>query len=108
MVPPLTKRAMLALAAGALILTLALGIRQTFGLFLGPVCLSLAVGREAFGLAMAVQNLLWGAAQPVAGALADRFGAAKVLAVGALAYAAGLVVMGGAETLGRSTSAVGS
>ena len=100
MVPPLTKRAMLALAAGALILTLALGIRQTFGLFLGPVCLSLAVGREAFGLAMAVQNLLGGAAQPVAGALADRFGAAKVLAVGALAYAAGLVVMGGAETLG--------
>jgi predicted MFS family arabinose efflux permease len=91
--------ATLALAAGALILTLAMGIRQSFGLFLGPVCLSLQVGREAFGLALAVQNLLWGAAQPFAGALADRFGAAKVLIAGALCYAGGLAVMGSADSL---------
>lgn len=89
----------LALAAGAVILTLAMGIRQSFGLFLGPVCLSLSVGREAFGLALAVQNLLWGAAQPFAGALADRFGSGKVLIAGALAYAGGLAVMGSADSL---------
>ncbi len=96
----LAPKAVLALTAGALILTIAMGVRQTFGLFLGPVCLSLAVGREQFGLAMAVQNLLWGAAQPVAGAFADRFGANKILLVGTLAYAGGLVVMGSAASLG--------
>jgi predicted MFS family arabinose efflux permease len=89
---------MLALAAGALILTLAMGIRQTFGLFMGPVCLALDIGREQFGFAMAVQNILWGAAQPFAGALADRFGALRVLLAGSLAYAFGLVLMATAGT----------
>ncbi|MDG4604008.1 MAG: MFS transporter [Defluviicoccus sp.] len=96
--PRLSTGALLALASGALILTLAMGIRQTFGLFMGPVCLALDIGREQFGLAMAVQNILWGAAQPFAGALADRFGALKVLLAGTLAYTGGLVLMASAGT----------
>ncbi|MDG4576349.1 MAG: MFS transporter [Defluviicoccus sp.] len=94
----LSTSALLALASGALILTLAMGIRQTFGLFMGPVCLALDIGREQFGLAMAVQNILWGAAQPFAGALADRFGALKVLLAGTFAYTGGLVLMASAGT----------
>ena len=50
-------------------------------------------GRDVFGLAIALQNLLWGLGQPFAGAIADRFGAVRVMIVGALLYAAGLVVM---------------
>ncbi|MFZ1414000.1 MAG: MFS transporter [Defluviicoccus sp.] len=106
-VPRLGAGALCALASGALILTLALGIRQTFGLFMGPVCLALDIGREQFGLAMAVQNILWGAAQPFAGAFADRFGALKVLLAGSLAYAFGLVLMASAGTLAAFQTGAG-
>jgi len=87
----------LAIVCGGLILSLAMGIRQTFGLFLPPVTAELALSRESFALAMAVQNLLWGAVQPVVGMVADRFGAGRVVAAGAAAYVAGLVVMSGME-----------
>jgi predicted MFS family arabinose efflux permease len=93
------RGALLAFLSGAAILTIAMGIRQTFGLFMGPVCLALDIGREDFGLAIAVQNLLWGAAQPVMGALADRWGVMRVLVAGALAYAAGLATMASAGSL---------
>lgn len=106
-VPRLGAGALSALASGALILTLALGIRQSFGLFMGPVCLALDIGREQFGLAMAVQNILWGAAQPFAGALADRFGALKVLLAGSLAYAFGLLLMASAGTLAAFQTGAG-
>ena len=106
-VPRLGAGAIFALASGALILTLAMGIRQTFGLFMGPVCLALDIGREQFGLAMAVQNILWGAAQPFAGAIADRFGALKVLVAGSLAYASGLVLMASAGTFAAFQTGAG-
>ncbi len=61
-----------------------MGIRHGFGLFLQPMSADLHWGRETFALAIAVQNLMWGAAQPFAGMFADRFGA-KVVFVGALA-----------------------
>jgi MFS family permease len=70
-----------------------LGIRQSFGLFLLPVTEALGTGREVFSLALALQNLLWGIASPFAGALADKFGAGRVAAIGTLFYAGGLVVM---------------
>ena len=95
----MTRTAVLALVCGAAILSLAMGIRQTFGLFLSPMSLDLNIGREAFALAMAVQNILWGAAQPVAGAIADRYGAGRVLTVGTAAYVAGLLVMSSATSL---------
>ena len=81
------------LLAGGLILTLAMGIRHGFGLFLQPVSADLNWGRETFALAMAVQNLVWGATQPFAGMIADRFGSARVMVGGALLYAAGLALM---------------
>ncbi len=89
----MTKKATILIICGGLILSLAMGIRQTFGLFMGPVTADLGIGREGFALAMAVQNLLWGAFQPLTGMIADKFGAARVIAAGALIYAAGLLFM---------------
>src|SRR5512134_1739816 len=78
--------------AGVVCLILAMGVRQSFGIFLTPIAIDLEVGRQVFGLAIAVQNLLWGLAQPFAGAIADTFGAMRVMIVSALLYAAGLAL----------------
>jgi len=82
------------LICGALIVTLSMGIRHGFGLWLQPVTMDRGWSRETFAFALAIQNLAWGLAGPVAGGLADRFGAFRVLVVGALLYALGLVWMG--------------
>jgi MFS family permease len=81
------------LACGGLILMLALGTRQSFGLFLRPMSIDLGWGREAFSFAIALQNLVWGCAMPFMGAIADRYGAGRVLVAGGLAYGAGLIAM---------------
>jgi MFS family permease len=86
------------LVCGGLILMLALGTRQSFGLFLRPMSLDLGWGREAFSFAIALQNLVWGCAMPFAGAIADRYGAGRVLAAGGLAYGVGLVAMAHSTT----------
>lgn len=81
------------LLAGGVILGLALGARHVQGLFLLPVSQAHGWPRETYGLAMALQNLVWGLAQPVAGWIADRRGSARVLAGGLLLYALGLAGM---------------
>jgi len=81
------------LLCGAAIVTLSMGIRHGFGLFLQPITMERGWTRETFAFAIAVQNLAWGLAGPFAGALADRYGAFKVIIVGSLFYAAGLVLM---------------
>jgi MFS family permease len=81
------------LICSAAIVTLSMGIRHGFGLWLQPVTMDRGWTRETFAFALAVQNLMWGLAGPFAGMLADRFGAFKVLLVGALLYAGGLVWM---------------
>ena len=81
------------LLCGAAIVTLSMGIRHGFGLFLQPITMDRGWNRETFAIAMAVQNLAWGLAGPLAGMWADRFGAMRVLVVGALLYALGLVTM---------------
>ena len=81
------------LVCSGLILTLAMGIRHGFGLFLQPITADLHWGRETFAMAMAVQNLVWGATQPVAGMLADKYGSGRVVLGGALLYVLGLVLM---------------
>lgn len=74
----------------AAIVTLAMGVRQAFGLFLRPIAMDLEIGRQAFGLAIALQNLMFGLIQPFVGAWADKHGAGKVILGGALLYVAGL------------------
>jgi MFS family permease len=86
------------LVCSSLILTLALGIRHSFGLFLQPMSMEHGWGREVFSLAIAIQNLLWGLSQPFTGMLADRYGAGRVLLAGGVMYAAGLVAMAFAST----------
>ncbi|MCK8785391.1 MFS transporter [Roseomonas sp. NAR14] len=80
------------LAASAAV-SLSFGIRQTFGLFLLPLAQEAAIAPAVFGAAVALHNLVWGFAQPVSGAMADRFGAGRVIACGGFLYVAGLGMM---------------
>jgi predicted MFS family arabinose efflux permease len=84
--------ASLALWIGAATLALSMGLRQSLSLFLPPMTAGDGVSATAFGLAMALQNLVWGLAQPVIGAAADRMGARPVLFAAALTYAGGLLL----------------
>jgi MFS family permease len=78
---------------GGIIMGMALGARHVQGLFLLPMTGDRGWGREAFGFAIAMQNLVWGLAQPFTGMIADRYGSARVLFAGLLLYAAGLYSM---------------
>lgn len=84
--------------AGGLIMGLALGIRHATGLFQMPVVLDRGWPREVFGFSIAVQNLVWGLAQPFTGMVADRYGSVRVMVAGLVLYALGLVLMGMAST----------
>ena len=90
----------LILVCGCLIALIGFGARSGLGFFLTPMSSAHGWGRDVFALALAIQMLLWGAAQPVAGALADRYGATPVLSVGAVLYALGLASMAYANTPG--------
>lgn len=81
------------LFCGGMILTVALGVRHNFGLYLQPMTADLGIGRETFAIAIAIQNLLYGVSQPITGLIADKFGTARVLIGGALCYALGLYLM---------------
>jgi MFS family permease len=83
---------------GSLILALSLGIRHGFGLFLPPMSAEFGWGREVFAFSIALQNLVWGLAQPFTGALADRLGAKRTIIVGGVLYAIGLALMGLADS----------
>ena len=83
---------------GGIILLLSFGIRSSFGIFLQPLSTDLGWSREVFAFSIALQNLLWGIAQPFAGMIADKYGSGRVIVGGALLYAAGTVIMGYATT----------
>ena len=82
----------LVIVLAGFVAALTLGLRHSFGLFLEPVTRDLQFGRETFGFAIALQNLIWGFAQPVAGAIADRYGSGRVIFVSGALYAAGLAL----------------
>lgn len=86
------------LVCGAAIVTLSMGIRHGFGLWLQPITQDHNWTRQSFGMAIAIQNISWGVTGIFAGMLADRFGAFRVILVGALAYCLGLVGMAYADT----------
>ncbi len=86
------------LFCGGMILTLALGVRHNFGLYMQPMTADLGIGRETFAIAIAIQNLLYGISQPITGLIADRFGTARVLIGGAILYAIGLCLMSVSST----------
>lgn len=81
------------IVSGCLIALITYGLRTSFGLFVEPVSEGRGWSREVFALAIAIQNLLWGIGQPVAGAFADRFGSGRVLAIGGALYALGVGLM---------------
>lgn len=85
------KRASIVIAAAAAIVSIAMGVRQAFGLFLPDMSVDLNIGRSSFGLALALQNLLFGLVQPVVGALGDKYGAGRVVLIGTVIYVAGMV-----------------
>jgi len=86
------------LICAGVILTLALGTRHTFGLYLPPMTMDLGWNRETFAIALALQNLVYGIATPFAGMLADRYGAHRTLMGGNLLYVIGLALMAYSET----------
>jgi len=75
--------------AGCLIAMISFGPRSSIGFFLTPLSQTNHWGRDVFAFALAIQNLLWGVGQPFAGAIADRYGAPRVLSAGAVLYAIG-------------------
>src|SRR4051795_3457092 len=81
------------LAGAAILLSLAMGMRQSFGLFQPSILHDTAITTADFSLATALQNVVWGVSQPIVGMLADRFGARYVMLTGVLVYAAGLLIM---------------
>jgi MFS family permease len=86
------------MVCACLILCIGFGVRAGFGLYLQPMSLDRGWGREVFSFAMAIQNLLWGVFGPFAGGIADRYGAARVVAGCGVAYVLGLIFMAYAET----------
>jgi MFS family permease len=88
----------IALAAGCMLALLSFGLRGTFGLFTAPLSEARGWDREVFAFAVAIQNIAWGVAQPLAGVVADRWGAARVVFVGGVLYALGLAAAPFAET----------
>src|ERR1035437_654880 len=95
--PPMTsmlsQRSILIVTVCALtIVTLSMGIRQSFGLFTRPVSMDLDLGRQVFSMAIAIQTLITGFGNPIAGALADRYGTQRVAIAGGFLYIAGLTL----------------
>jgi MFS family permease len=80
------------IAAGGIVMSVAMGIRQSFGLYLGPFTIETGVPYSYFALTIAVHNLVWGLAQPFAGGAADRYGSTPVVIVGSIIFAAGLTM----------------
>lgn len=87
-----TAQAVAVLVGASVMLTMSMGMRQSFGLFVTPVTHDIGVSVAEFTFALAVQNIVWGMTQPFTGAIADRFGCRAITVSGSLLYAAGLVV----------------
>lgn len=92
------RSASVVLAAAIVVLLVAMGVRATFGLLMQPMGLDRGFTRETFSLAFAIQNLVWGLGAPLFGALSDKYGSGRTIALGALLYAIGLLAMSFADS----------
>ena len=86
-----------AVALACILLAINFGFRSSLGLFLKPVSETFGYGREVFAFSLALQNLLWGLSQPLAGAFADKFGTSRVVIVGTIFYSLGLYITATAD-----------
>jgi len=93
MIPGLHRSVWVILLGASLLLSLAMGMRQSMGLFLPPVTKAFGLAAAEFTLAIAIQNMVWGLSQPFVGALADRLGLRPVMLAGGVLYALGLALM---------------
>lgn len=87
------RATLILLIVSGLIISICMGLRQSFGLFMRPITLELGISAAAFGFSVALQNIVWGFGQPIVGALADRYGARPVLVVTSVIYALGLLMV---------------
>lgn len=94
----MSRRAYILIAASAIIIILSMGIRQSFGIFLVPITETLGIGREAFSIAIALQNIVLGI--PIAGMLADRFGPRTILVSGGVLYTVGMLAISNVSQIG--------
>ncbi len=92
------RNAGVVLAAAIIVLLVALGVRATFGLLMQPMGIDKGFTRETFSLAFAIQNLVWGLGAPLFGALSDKYGSGRTIAIGAALYALGMASMAYADT----------
>ena len=92
-------KVVLIVSCASLVILLSMGTRQSFGLFQTPVSESFGIGLATFSLSLALQNLLWGISQPVVGALADKFGSGRVIAVAGAFQSLGLVWLSYADQI---------
>ncbi len=92
----MTRQAKIAILCGALTVVISMGVRQSFGLFLQPICQDLDIGRKVFSLAMALQNLIFGL--PLLAVVADRYGARWVVLGGGFLYGIGFLLLPSAES----------
>jgi len=90
---PSRRSYVLLLVLASIVISTALGLRQSLGLFMQPMVAGFSISAASFGFAIAIQNLVWGLSQPIVGALADRHGARPVVMGTALVYALGLALM---------------
>ena len=94
----MSRKAVIVMVCGCLILLLGMGTRQSMGLFLGPISMELMLDTQVFALSIGIQQLVVGLSQPVVGALGDRFGTGRMIAICGVLYSAGLLLISGAAT----------
>jgi len=89
----------LAIFLACVLLAINFGLRSSMGFFMKPISETFGYGREIFAFSLALQNLFWGLSQPIAGAIADRYGSVKVIVGGALLYSLGLYITANAGSI---------
>ena len=95
----MNKRTFFILLSASLVVLLSMGMRQSFGLFQTPIAQTFGIGLTAFSLSLAIQNLMWGLSQPIVGALSDKYGSGRVIALCGIFQIFGLFILANADSL---------